>query len=61
MFRPPDYLLQPPCPNDVTRRHAVGSILQAALLAHPLGSRLLVLASLSTLICFVVAGAIPPR
>jgi hypothetical protein len=27
---------------DVTRRDAVGSILQAALLAHPLGSRLLV-------------------
>ncbi|MFL5616874.1 MAG: hypothetical protein ACJ79A_00610, partial [Gemmatimonadaceae bacterium] len=30
---------------DVTRRDAVGSILQAALLAHPLGSRLLVRAA----------------
>ncbi len=30
-------------------------------LARWIGSRLLVLASLSTLICFVVAGAIPPR
>src|SRR5215207_8960150 len=29
---------------DVTRRAAIGSILQAALLAHPLGSRLLVMA-----------------
>ena len=29
---------------DVTRRDAIGSILQSALLAHPLGSRLLVMA-----------------
>src|SRR5215208_6852953 len=29
---------------DVTRRDALGSILQAALLAHPLGSRLLLTA-----------------
>ena len=31
--------------SEVTRRHAIGSILHAAVLAHPIGSRLLVMSS----------------
>jgi hypothetical protein len=45
-------------------RDALGTELDGFLLpdlARWLGSRLLIFASLSTLICFVVAGAIPPR
>jgi hypothetical protein len=48
----------------VAARDAMGAELDGFLLrdlARWLGSRLLVLALVSTLICFVVAGAIPPR
>jgi len=48
----------------VAARDTLGAELDGFLLpdlARWLGGRLVVLASLSTLICFVVAGAIPPR
>jgi hypothetical protein len=48
----------------VAARDTLGAELDGFLLpdlARWLGSRLLVFAALSTLICFVVAGAIPPR
>ncbi len=44
MTRPPNRRPESGSPHgEVTRRYAVGSILQAALLSHPLGSRLLVM------------------
>jgi hypothetical protein len=48
----------------IKARDTLGSELDGFLvpdLARWLGSRLLVLACLSSVVCFVVAGAIPPR